>query len=213
MDENVKWFLNLQIERVIDSLKKRNMLGIYVRDRTELIETLKGLIPENSVVGVGDSMTLEELGVYDFLKNGGFRYLDKHNSQITKEEKKELYLKNFSADSFLSGANAVTEAGEIFNIDGNGSRVAPIIYGPSQVLVIVGTNKIVRDMDEAYDRVRNYSAPIDAKRLNKKTPCTAKGKCFDCASPDRICNAFVTISGQFVKDRIKVIIIDENLGY
>lgn len=110
-------------------------------------------------------------------------------------------------DTFMCSTNALTESGELYNIDGNGSRAAPIMYGPRQVILVLGINKIVRDLDEAEKRVRQYVAPLDAIRLGKETPCTALGYCTDCASPNRICNDFVVIKGQFVKGRIKVIII------
>ncbi len=174
---------------------------------------LKTLIPEDTLVGVGDSVSLDELGVLELLRNGHYDFLDKYDPSITSEEKKAIYIKNFSTDTFLSGSNAVTEAGELFNIDGNGSRIAPMLYGPKQVIIIVGTNKIVRNLSLAEERVRQYAAPIDAKRLKKKTPCTSLGYCVDCKHPERICNDFLVIKGQFIKDRIKVIIINETLGY
>lgn len=113
----------------------------------------------------------------------------------------------------MCSTNALTENGELYNIDGNGSRVAPIIYGPKQVILVVGINNIVRDIEEAEKRVRQYSAPIDAKRLGKDTHYTTLGYCVDCKSPNRICNDFVVIRGQFVKGRIKVIIVKKQLGY
>jgi LUD domain len=213
MDENVLWFIEKQVEKTINNLEQHNMKGIYVKDELELKEVLTGLIKENSVIGVGDSVTLMETGILDFLRNGNFQFLDKYKEGITKEEKKQIYIQNFSADTFLSSTNALTEDGCLFNIDGNGSRVAPMIYGPKQVIIVAGINKLVSNLDEAQKRVRNYSAPLDAKRLGKDTPCTKLGRCVDCKSSNRICNDFVTITGQFVKDRIKVIIVGKQLGY
>ncbi|HHY78149.1 MAG TPA: lactate utilization protein [Clostridiales bacterium] len=213
MDRNVAWYMEKKIERTIEGLRKRNMEGYFVNDEAELIELLKKLIPENSVVGVGDSMTLFETGVIDFLREGNYIFLDKYREGITSEEKREIYIKNFSADTFICSTNALTESGELYNIDGNGSRVAPMLYGPKQVILVAGFNKIVGDIEEAERRVRQYSAPIDAKRLGKDTPCTSLGYCIDCKSPNRICNDFVIIRGQFVKGRIKVIIVNKQLGY
>lgn len=133
--------------------------------------------------------------------------------KFNKKEKREIYIKNFSADTFISGANAITEDGKIFNIDGNGSRVAPIIYGPEQVIIVAGINKIVPDMDHAVHRARQTAAPLDAVRLGKTTPCAKLGYCIDCRHPERICNSFVAIEGQFIKDRIKIIIVDMNMGF
>ncbi|GAA0086815.1 lactate utilization protein [Clostridium sp. CTA-7] len=213
MDKNVEWYIEKQVERTIKNLNSHNMEGYYVKSREELIKKLEELIEEGSIIGVGDSMTLFETGVIDFIRSGKFNFLDKYEENINRVEKREIYIKNFSADTFLCSTNALTESGELYNIDGNGSRVAPMIYGPEQVIIIAGTNKIVKDIEEAERRVRNYAAPIDAKRLNKDTPCTKLGSCVDCKSPNRICNDFVVIRGQFIKGRIKVLILNENLGY
>ncbi|TCL56279.1 YkgG family uncharacterized protein [Kineothrix alysoides] len=213
MDENISWFMNKQVEKAISGLEKHNMKGIFVKDEKELIEVLKEFIQEDSVVGVGDSITLLETGVLDFLREGNYIFLDKYRDGITSEEKRQIYIQNFSADTFLCSTNALTEEGELYNIDGNGSRVAPMIFGPKQVIIVAGINKLVKNLEEAERRVRNYAAPIDAKRLGKDTPCTKLGHCVDCKSPDRICNDFVTITGQFVKDRIKVIIVAKSLGF
>jgi hypothetical protein len=213
MEKNVAWYIDKKIERTIEGLKKRNMEGYSVSDEAELMELLAKLIPRNSLVGVGDSMTLFETGVIDFLRKGNFTFLDKYREDITSEEKREIYIKNFSTDTFMCSTNALTENGELYNIDGNGSRVAPMLYGPKQVILVAGINKIVRDIEEAEKRVRQYAAPIDAKRLGKDTPCAALGYCVDCKSPNRICNDFVVIRGQFVKGRIKVIIVKKQLGY
>ncbi len=213
MDDNTLWYMEKRIDRTIKNLNRRNMDGFFVKDKNELITLLKKLIDDNSTVGVGDSMTLFETGVIDFLRKGDYVFLDKYRDGITSEEKKEIYLKNFSANTFMCSTNALTEDGELYNIDGNGSRVAPMLYGPKQVILVAGINKIVKDIEEAEKRVRNYAAPIDAKRLNKDTPCTTLGYCVDCKSPNRICNDFTIIRGQFIKNRIKVIIVGEQLGY
>lgn len=213
MENNVLWYLEKQIERTINNLRKKNMEGYFIKDEDELKELLQELITENSVVGVGDSMTLFQTGAINFLRNGNYTFLDKYKEDITSEDKKKIYIENFSADTFLCSTNALTEEGELYNIDGNGSRVAPMLYGPKQVIIVTGINKIVKDIEEAEKRVRNYAAPIDAKRLGKNTPCTTLGYCVDCKSPERICNDFTIIRGQFVKGRIKVIILGKSLGY
>jgi L-lactate utilization protein LutB len=205
--------MNETVEKVIRKLRQNNMAGYFVRNNTELISLLSTLIKPGDSVGCGDSVTLEETGVFEFLRNGGYVFYDKHKPDLSSEEKRELYLKNFSADTFISGTNAVTSNGELFNIDGNGSRVAPMLYGPKQVVIVVGINKLVNTYEDAVKRARQTAAPLDAKRLGKDTPCAKIGKCIDCRHEQRICNDFVLITGQFVKDRIKVIIVDETLGY
>jgi len=202
-----------RVDRTIKNLNRRNMEGFFVKDKSELMTLLKKLIDEKSTVGVGDSMTLFETDVIDFLRKGDYVFLDKYREGITSEEKKDIYIQNFSANTFMCSTNALTEDGELYNIDGNGSRVAPMLYGPKQVILVTGINKIVKDIEEAEKRARNYAAPIDAKRLNKDTPCTTLGYCVDCKSPNRICNDFTIIRGQFIKNRIKVIIVGEQLGY
>ncbi len=213
MEPNVSWYNEQSIKRTIDNLEKNNMKGYFIEHKDQLLELLNQLVSNNSTIGVGDSVTLAQLGVLDYFRSRNVHLLDKYKPNISTKEKQEIYIKNFSSDTFVSSTNALTENGELFNIDGNGSRVAPMIYGPKQVIIITGTNKIVRDIDEAIKRVRHYSAPIDAKRLGKNTPCTKLGYCVDCHHSERICNDFVAITGQFIKDRIKVLIINDTLGY
>ena len=205
--------MDANIEKTIRSLTNHNMAGYYVKDAAELLRLLPELIEKGSEVGCGDSVTLEQTGVYAFLRQGDYVFLDKYIPGLTHEEKRKMYLQNFSADTFITGSNAVTLDGKLFNIDGNGSRAAPMLYGPAQVIVVVGKNKLAENTEKAILRTRQTAAPLDAKRLNKGTPCTVLGRCIDCGHPNRICNDFVLITGQFVKNRIKVIIVDEILGY
>ena len=212
MDKNIDWYIDKKVKRTIDSLEKHNIEAFYVNNEEELRKKIDEMIPKGAVVTNGDSITLLEAGVIDMLRSGDYTYLDKHKEGITSEEKKNIYEKSFTAHTYLSSTNALTENGELYNIDGNGSRVAAMIYGPKQVIIVAGINKIVRNLEEAEKRVRNYVAPLDAKKLGKNTPCTKVGYCVDCKSPERICNYFTVITGQF-KKRIKVIIVNKNLGY
>lgn len=201
------------IQKTLENLNKNNMAGYYVESIPQLYELLATLMPEGQTVGCGDSVTLEQTGVFEFIRNHNYKFLDKHEKGISSGEKREIYLQNFRADTFLSGINAVTMEGGLFNIDGNGSRVAPIIYGPKQVIAVAGTNKIVKNVNEAILRTRQVAAPLDAKRLGKETPCTKLGKCISCHHSQRICNNFVLITGQFEKQRIKIIFIKGNYGF
>lgn len=202
-----------RIEKTISSLRRNNMAGYFVQNKDELLRLIAALIQSGEKVGCGDSVTLEETGVFDFIRNGNYTFYDKYKSNLTSEEKRAIYLKNFDANTFLTGANAVTIDGELFNIDGNGSRVAPMLYGPKQVIVVVGINKLTDSVQAAIDRTRQIAAPLDAKRLHKDTPCAKLGRCVDCRHEQRICNDFVLITRQFVKDRIKVIFVNQTLGY
>lgn len=201
------------LKDVMKQLNKNRMAGYYIKDQKCLISLLDQLIKEGETVGSGDSVTLEQLGVFDYLRTRNIHFLDKFQPSLTGKDKRELYLQNFRANTFVTGVNAITKNGELFNIDGNGSRVAPMLYGPEQVIVVAGVNKITDNLDEAIKRTRQIAAPLDAKRLGKATPCTRLNKCLDCSHKERICNDFVLITGQFITDRIKVIIVDQNLGY
>ena len=201
------------VSATIKNLSQNNIAGYYVQDVKQLIETVHSLLSEGETIGCGDSITLEETKVFDFIRKGNYIFLDKHNPELTSTDKREIYLQNFRAHTFLSGVNAVTRDGGLYFIDGNGSRVAPIIYGPEQVILVAGTNKIVSDSEEAIRRIRQTAAPLDAKRLGKNTPCVKLGRCVNCKSKERICNDFVCITRQFVKDRIKVIFLEGDFGY
>jgi len=205
--------MNEMIQKTIKNLENNGMRGYFVNDSAELLTLLAKLMPKGASVGCGDSITLEETGVFEFLRSGQYDFYDKHQPGLTSAEKRALYIKNFSADVFVTGTSAVTGDGKLFNIDGNGSRVAPMLYGPPTVIVVVGINKLVADVDAAIERARQISAPLDAKRLGKETPCATLGRCMDCNHKQRICNSFVLITGQFAADRIQVIIVNEALGY
>lgn len=202
-----------KIHKTIKSLQKNNMAGYYAENTKELFSLLSTLLNKGERIGCGDSITLEETGVFEYIRNGEFDFHDKYQSGLTSDEKRAIYLKNFDSDTFITGTNAITTDGQLFNIDGNGSRVAPMIYGPKQVIVVVGINKLVDTVEEAVRRTRQIAAPLDAKRLGKNTPCVKLDKCIDCRHEQRICNDFVLISGQFLKNRIKVIIINGDYGY
>lgn len=213
MDQNVEWSKQLKVERTIKNLKKNNMEAFFVNDKDEALELIKTLVNKNDVVSVGGSMTLFETGVIELLRNGDYTFLDRYKEGLTKEEIKEVYRKTFSADVFFTSTNAITETGTLLNIDGTGNRVAAMIYGPDKVIVVVGINKVVNNEEEAINRLRTIAAPINAHRLNRKTPCATTGNCEDCNSPERICANYVSMKRQINPDRIKVIIIDNEFGY
>lgn len=213
MDENVVWMVDSKIKRTMENLEKNNMEAYLAKDTKELMNIIKNIIGEGETVAVGGSMTLFETKIIDYLRNGNYNFLDRYKEGLTRKEIKEVYRKSFFADSYLVSTNALTENGELYNVDGNGNRVAAMIYGPDKVIVIAGINKIVKNVDEAVNRTKNIAAPANAKRLNRNTPCTKIGYCMDCKSSDRICNEYTLIKRQGVKGRIKVIIVNEELGY
>ena len=213
MDSNLKWVNEQKILRTIEALNKNNMNGYLVNTKEELIEKIKELVKENSTVACGGSMSLFETGIIDHLRSGRYNFLDRYKEGLSREEITKLFKESFFADAYFASSNAVTEDGKLYNVDGNGNRVAAMLFGPEKVILVVGVNKIVKNIDEAVIRNKEISAPTNAKRLNKMTPCTKVGYCMDCKSNDKICREFTVISSQVNKDRIHVIFMNENIGY
>ncbi|MCR6516178.1 MAG: lactate utilization protein [Clostridium sp.] len=213
MDKNVAWVKEQKINRTIEALNKNNMNGYFVKDNEELLEKLKELIKDGDKVAFGGSMSIIEAGVLDFLRKGNYELLDRYKEGLTKEEIVDIYKGAFTSDCYIASSNAVTENGELYNVDGNGNRVSAMLYGPEKVILICGINKIVKNVDEAIKRNREFSAPMNARRLNKKTPCAKVGYCMDCKSEDRLCNEYTLIRRQNNKERMHVIFLNDDLGY
>ena len=213
MDSFLEQTVWQRMERTAKALEQNNMKGYCVKTRADVIPLLKELIAENATVAVGGSVSLDECGVLDFLRSGPYQFWDRYEPGLTREEIEAVFRRSFSADCYLASANAITESGEIFNVDGNSNRVAAIAYGPASVILVVGSNKIVRDLDEAQMRLETFAAPANAKRLSCKTPCAVTGKCEHCHSPARICCSYTVQRFQRVPHRIKVILVQEPTGY
>ena len=213
MDNNLKCVNEQKVLRTIESLNKNNMNGYLVNTNEELIEKIKELVGEGATVSCGGSVSLFETGVMDHLRSGRYKFLDRYEEGLSKEEITNIFKESFFADAYFASSNAVTEDGKLYNVDGNGNRVAAMLFGPEKVILIVGVNKIVKNIDEAVMRNREISAPANAKRLNKLTPCTKVGYCVDCKGSDKICREFTVISSQGDKDRIHVIFMNKEIGY
>lgn len=213
MSESINWLNTKKIERTIESLEKNNMKGYYAKNNEDLLNLIKSIAKEGEVVSVGGSISLFETKVIDLLRSGRYEFLDRYKEGLTPNDIKEIYRKSFSCDTYFASANAITEDGEIFNVDGNGNRVAAILYGPDKVILVVGVNKIVKDLDEAIKRNKEVSAPANGKRLNTKTPCAKVGYCMDCNSEDRICCEYTLIKKQRTANRIHIIFINDSIGY
>jgi hypothetical protein len=213
MDSSLNWVNEQRIKRTIESLNNNNMNGYLVNSKEELFFKIEQLVSEGSVVSCGGSMSLFEYGVIDYLRNGRYKFLDRYKEGLTSEQITKIFKESFLADAYFASSNAVTEDGKLYNVDGNGNRVAAMLYGPDKVILLVGVNKIVKDIDEAIKRNREICAPANAKRLNKKTPCTKVGYCMDCKSNEKVCREFTVIASQNRKDRIHVIFMNENIGY
>lgn len=213
MDSNLKWILDTKVKRTMENLEKNNMEAYYVEEFPALIEKIEELINPGDTVSVGGSMTLFETGIIDYLRCGKYEFLDRYKPGLKPEEIKEIFRKSFFANNYFTSTNALTEAGELYNVDGNGNRVAAMLYGPDKVIVIAGINKIVKNIEEAIERNEKKVAPANCRRLNRNTPCVKTGFCTDCSSPDRICNEYTVIKRQGAKGRIKIIIVAKELGY
>ena len=213
----------MNILKTVENLKKNNMETFVVKNREEARALALSMIPEGSVCASGGSVTLKECGVIDAIKEGAYTYLDRSAPGLTDEERDELMLRAQSCDVYLSSSNAVTEDGELYNVDGNSNRVSNLLYGPKKVIFVVGMNKIVKDLDEAVVRVKTIASPLNCKRLNCDTPCAKTGKCISlmqggnmpkgCNSDGRICVNFTIMARQRKKDRVKIILVEEELGY
>lgn len=195
--------------RVIEGLTSRNMTGYFAETKEEALSIALGLIPEGSTIAKGGSASVEEIGLQDAIMGDAYRYCNRE----TAEDKRAAELSAYASDIFIAGANAITEDGVLVNIDGNANRVSAIAYGPKKVILIAGMNKVTPDVDSAMKRARNEAAPINVQRFGLDTPCAKTGSCMDCKSPDTICCQFLITRYSRHKDRIHVILVNEDLGF
>ncbi len=207
------------IQGLISKLRESNISALYVRDRRQALKTVISMIPERAVVGLGDSLTLRQIGLLDVLEKGNYEFLNPWRSGTSLEENIRLKKRALTSDVFVTGTNALTLDGKIVNIDGHGNRVAAMLFGPDKVIVVVGKNKLVHDVPEALEKIRNRTAPANVRRhpdFDPMPPCAETGECSDCASPWRICNKTVIIEREYdnvkYKPRITVVIVGEELG-
>lgn len=197
--------------KVVEALTKRHFEAYYVSDSKDVAAKVMELIPAGASVSWGGTTTVDQLGIKKLLADKGYTLIDRDTAK-SPEEREEIMHQALMSDFFLMSSNAITEDGELFNIDGKGNRVAALCYGPKNILIIAGMNKIVPDMDAAYDKVRNYTSPVNAMRFCDATPCAKTGLCGDCLSPQSICAQFVETRICKPDGRIKVILVGEDLG-
>ena len=212
------------IEKTMEALRKNRMTPYFCQTKEEAKAKVQELMQEGDIVTHGGSVTLKQCGIPELLKSGKYQYLDRSQEGLSREQVEEIYRKAFFADVYLTSSNAITESGTLFNVDGNCNRIAAITFGPKSVIVVAGVNKIVKDLDEAFDRLRTDAAPKNTQRLGCNTYCAKTGKCVSmnmenaeighgCKSEQRICCSYTVSSFQRVKGRIKVILVGEELGY
>lgn len=227
MNNNLEQCFQLHIQKTIANLEKNHINGYYAKTKSEAILIIEKLLKEGETVAFGGSETLKQIGLFYFLEQGNFKVLDRNNPKLSKEEVADVNRQALLSDTYFASANAVTEHGEIYEVDGNGNRVAAITFGPKQVILIVGRNKIVPNVRAAIERVKNIACPANTIRLNIPTVCHDTGHCLNggrCdehnlmavnagACENSICSFSSVIGTQRNHGRIKVIIIDENLGF
>ncbi len=214
-----------RIEKTIRALEQNNMKAFYAETKEQVCDLVKGLLFEGAIITAGGSQSLKESGVWEILNDPAYRFYDRTRPGLTPEEQLETFRMAIGCDFFFCSSNAVTENGELINVDGNGNRVSSICFGPKTVVMVVGVNKLVRDIDQGFLRIKQIAAPQNSERLHTGTPCEKMGKCVSlckndqpgmtagCQDEKRICCDYLVSSLQRTKGRIQVILCGESLGY
>lgn len=197
---------------VVKNLRSRHFDAYYCATKEDALRQALSLIPEGATVGWGGCASAEEIGLVDAVRKGNYRPIDR-NTGATPEEKTALMKQAMLAEVFLTGTNALSQDGELVNIDGTGNRVAAIVYGPDSVIVIAGMNKVCATLEDAVTRARTVAAPMNSQRFTIQTPCNVTGACADCKSPQCICNQILITRHCRPAGRIKVILVGEDLGF
>jgi len=213
MNKEMEWHNNIIGQRVVDALNKNNFHASYFGNHQEALDYVLQLIPEGATIGMGGSRTGMQLGLWKILAENGHELFNHNQEGLSMEERVERRYKQLTCDVLLTGANAITLTGEIVNRDAFGNRVAAMMFGPKKVVIIAGTNKIVRDVEEADKRIKMYAAPMNVKKYEMPNPCLKTGECMDCNSPTRICNITTILSRRPPLTDIHVVILGENLGF
>ncbi len=198
-------------EKVVKALVKRHFDASYVNNKEEALKKALAYIPEESVVSWGGTATCQEVGLIDALRKGNFRIIDR--DAASPEEKFDIARQALMSDYYIMGSNAISEDGQLVNIDGNGNRLGALIFGPKNVIIVAGINKVAKTLEDAMVRALTIAAPINRQRFPGETPCTVNGSCGDCTSLDSICAQIGITRICKPKGRIKVILVGENLGF
>ena len=217
MKRPTEYYWKIRLTDLKKSLEANNFEAYLADNVSEAQEILlKEILPKTGAKSVswGGSLTFIDSGIYDAIKdNSDLEVLDTFDKNIPREQSLEARRQALLVDLFITGTNAVTKTGQLVNLDMYGNRIAAITFGPKFVVILVGRNKVVYDLEEAMTRIKNYAAPVNAMRLDKKTPCVKTSCCEECKSPDRICNTWTITEKSFPKGRVKIILINEVLGF
>ena len=216
MDKPVENYWQKRLSEVKKALEDNNF-EVFVADNAADASKIvqEEILPKTGAktVSWGGSMTFMATGLYNSIKdNPNLEILDTFNKSLSGEEKIELRRRSLLVDLFITGTNAITEMGQLVNLDMIGNRIGGITFGPKHVVILVCRNKIVSDLEDAMYRIKNYVAPINSMRLDMKTPCVKTSHCEECKSPNRICNTWTITEKSFPKGRVKVVLINEDLG-
>lgn len=203
----------LQAKSLISAIEKRNMTAYYCENKEACLQKVLEILPEGCTIAWGGSESIKEAGIPDAVKESGKYTVYDRAKYLSPRQVKEFNKLAFSSDYYFMSSNAITLDGMLMNIDGNGNRVANLIFGPEHVIVVAGMNKVVPTIEDAYDRIRNIASPPNTIRLRKNTPCSKLGKCGDCYSDDCICNQIVITRRSREKERIIVLLVNDNLGF
>ena len=213
MSKTEDWHTETTGEAARAALEKNGFDARFVHTGAEALAILEKFSHEGTTVGIGGSMTLLAIGAAARLEELGATILDHSRKGLSPEEKLEVMRSQLTCDLFLSSANAITLSGEILNIDGNGNRVAALTFGPKKTVIVAGINKVVRDLDAAYERCETIAGPMNSKRLELPNPCAKTGTCADCRSERRICRIYSVLKRKPARSDYTVIIVGERLGY
>ena len=213
MNKDLNTIMDIKKNKMMDAYHKHHMELMFMDSVEELHEYLNSVLVNQKTVSVGGSQTLFETGVIDLLKNSDVKFDNRYEEGLTPDEVQDVFRRTFFNDLFITSTNAMTTDGYLYNIDYTGNRVAAMIYGPKEVIVIAGKNKIFESEASAIEHVRNVACPANCVRLNRNTPCTKTGKCMDCVADGRLCSSYVKMGYQREVNRIKVIILNEDYGY
>ncbi len=213
MDPIKQWWVEEQARRVVDKLMAHDFGALYVKTKEEAVQEILKSVKPHQKIGVGGSVTIRQLGILEELEKQGYTLYDHWKPGIPKEESLEIRKSQMLSDLFLSSVNAITLHGELINIDGIGNRVNSMVFGPKKVILVVGYNKIVEDVQEGIKRIKNVASPLNARRLNVDVPCAQIGRCVDCNSPHRICRVIVIHERRPSLTEILVILVGEELGF
>ena len=208
-----QWWIEERVKKTIEKLESHDFKAVYVKTKKEAIQEIWKYITPKQRIGVGGSLTIRGLGILEKLEAQGHAIYDHWKPGLSKENVLEIRKSQMTSDLFLSSSNAITLNGELVNIDGIGNRVNSINFGPGKVILVVGYNKIVEDVQEAIKRIKNVAAPLNARRLNIDVPCAKAGKCVDCNSPNRICRVIVIHERKPSLTNILIILVGEELGF